>query len=98
MKTTFQQIKSKRRNELNQYISMYLRKDHIWMKPILEEIQRKINRGRPVTFNQFKGLSKLLVKETRFRQLQDPLDDNPLFYFRMLIKELKVNEGDKHEE
>lgn len=98
METFFRQIKSERRNELNQYISIYLRKDHILMKPILEDIHRKINRGQPVTFNQFKGLSKLLVKEPRFRQLQDPLDDNPLFYFRMFIKDLKDTEGNKPEE
>jgi predicted RNA-binding protein with EMAP domain len=74
--------------ELNQYLTIYINKNDLLMKPVMMSIQDKITSGRQITKGQFKCIVKFIEREKQFKNLNR---DNLINYFSPLIKGLSHN-------
>jgi hypothetical protein len=72
--------------ELNQYLSTYIKKNDVQMKQVMLSIQDQIMSGRKITKGQFKCIIKFIEREKQFKKLNQ---DQLINYFSPLIKGFK---------
>lgn len=74
------------RQELNQYLSIYIKKNDLLMKPVMLSIQDQLLSRKKITIGQFESVIKFIEREHQFKDFSKEYLTN---YFSPLISGLQ---------
>jgi hypothetical protein len=74
------------RQELNQYLSIYIKKNDLLMKPVMLSIQDQLLSSKKITIGQFTSIIRFLEREQQFKNFNKEYLTN---YFSPLISGLQ---------